>query len=73
MGPAPPAATRVKRRGEWPRSIDMYSTAWRRFCSSTAMMPAAASSTDEAQRLGHPGPDGLPGGAEVEVEIAPPA
>ena len=45
IGPAPPAATSVKRRGEKPRSIEMCSTALNRCCSTSSIIPAAASST----------------------------
>ena len=51
IGPAPPAATRVKVAGLWPRSMLSRSTACSRFCSSSRITPAAASSTDRPSGL----------------------
>ncbi len=51
IGPAPPAATRVKVAGLWPRSMLSRSTACSRFCSSRRMTPAAASSTERPSGL----------------------
>ena len=51
IGPAPPAATRVKVAGLWPRSMLSRSTACSRFCSSSRITPDAASSTERPSGL----------------------
>ena len=52
IGPAPPAATRVKVAGLWPRSMLSRSTACSRFCSSSRITPDAAVLDRQAERLG---------------------
>ena len=51
IGPAPPAATRVKVAGLWPRSMESRSTACSRFCSSSRITPDAAASTGKPSGL----------------------
>ena len=65
-GPAPPAATSVKRRGSWPRSMLTCSIACCRLCSSSWMMPEAALTVSMPSGAGDVGARPRPARAVVE-------
>ena len=70
MGPAPPAATKVKRRGEWPRSMEMLHGV-EQVLLDQVDDPSSRVFNREPEGFGHCGADGLAGRLEVEIERPP--